>query len=589
MQFNFDYEIAALLFMAVILLHFVFVRQFPGSKMSIFRLLLISCSAQCVVNIASSIGLANPNLVPELVNEVFAFAFFALEGLSSFLIFLYFITVGEFSGRAKRGVLVFGILPFILFETMVILTPFYGFFYYFRDNVYYPGFGSCFGFFYMIYYFLLDIILVFWKRKEVGFRNLIIVPVYTASAILTILIQYKFREILLTGMGNAIMIMMIYLAMQNFGELLDSVTGIGNESAFMLQLKNILGHKAPAVVITIDIRQSHYTKTVLGYENCNQILRDVGSYLYQLGGRFHVFHNSGDIFTVLADSGEKGQKLLEKIRDRMQKEWTVQQNHVVLNAVMAVMHYPEDFTSIPDFVGMREYLLEIARIADYQAAIEADEIFIKSYQRRIAVELAVERAIREHSFEVYYQPIYAGGDHRINSLEALVRLLDKKLGFIPPDEFIPIAEKNGSIVRIGNQVLEEGCRFLAKHVLSNPSLGIETIHVNISAASCLRQNLAEMILPVLEKYHIPPSMITLMVAERTAIGAPELMRKHVKELGELGIGLIIKGFEKKEQGDIIERLGADCIQGNYYGHPLPEKECIRHIRSYNLDSEDYGK
>lgn len=78
------------------------------------------------------------------------------------------------------------------------------------------------------------------------------------------------------------------------------------------------------------------------------------------------------------------------------------------------------------------------------------------------------------------------------------------MGFISPEEFIPLAERDGNIIHIGEQVLEQCCRFLSKHVLSNGSLGIRTIHVNISMVQCLRQNLTETIRPVLESYHIPP-------------------------------------------------------------------------------------
>lgn len=81
------------------------------------------------------------------------------------------------------------------------------------------------------------------------------------------------------------------------------------------------------------------------------------------------------------------------------------------------------------------------------------------------------------------------------SLEALVRLRDDEIGLVPPDEFIPLAERDGSILHIGEQVLEDACQFLAKHVLSNPSMGIRTIQVNVSMVQCLRKNLVETIVP----------------------------------------------------------------------------------------------
>ena len=123
--------------------------------------------------------------------------------------------------------------------------------------------------------------------------------------------------------------------------------------------------------------------------------------------------------------------------------------------------------------------------------IETDAQMIEGYYRQNQIEMILERALRERSIQVYYQPIYSLKEKRIVSLEALARLFDGELGYIPPAEFIPIAEKNGDIIRIGEIVLEECCKFLSKHVLSNMSLGIRSIQINISVAQCMQQNLKE--------------------------------------------------------------------------------------------------
>ena len=100
MQYNYDFEIASLLIMIIILLHFVFVRQFPGEKTRVFGWLLFVCEAECLMNILSCVGLANAALVPQRLNEVLAFAFFVLEGASSYLVYRYFMAACAFRGRA---------------------------------------------------------------------------------------------------------------------------------------------------------------------------------------------------------------------------------------------------------------------------------------------------------------------------------------------------------------------------------------------------------------------------------------------------------------------------------------------------------
>lgn len=636
MQYNYDFEMASLLIMMILLVHFVFVRQFPGDKTKMFGMLLAVCMAECGANILSCVGLANATLVPQVVNEILAFAFFALEGLTSYLIFRYFMLVCRFEDREKKVVQLLGCIPFLFFCLMLVLTPFIGFFYYFKDGCYYQGFGADFGYLYINYYFALNIILVARRHRFVNLRTKVIVGTYTAVAFAMIVLQYNFKEVLLTSVGNMVMLVMIYLEMQNPSEMLDAVTGIGNESAFELQLENRRKRKAAGAVITVHLRKFHYIRTVVGFENSNELLRQVGAYLYRLSGKFHVFYVSGDSFTLFADTTEDKERILAAIKARFSEEWVVQENHIVLNIDMVILHYPKDFDTTAEYLGMRQFLLEAAGKSGAQAVVEADEETVAQYHRRRKVELAVAKAIRQKSFEVYYQPVYSLQEKCIVSLEALVRLCDEELGFISPEEFIPLAERDGNIVHIGAQVLEECCKFLARHVLSNDSLGIRTVHINISMAQCLRQNLTETIAPVLKKYHIPPSMITLEITECTAISTPERMKQHMDELGKmgvsfalddygsgnancsyliqfpfqeikidkdivwaafedekarivleneigtikrLGIPLVIEGIEQKEQSEMMERLGVDYIQGYYYGKPLPEKECLHYIRS----------
>lgn len=638
MRYNYDFEIAALVVMTIVLLHFLFVRQFPIDKTKTYFKLLLVCIWECIFNILSCIGIADAAVVPEKWNELLAFAFFVLEGLCSYYIFQYIMVICELGKRKSFLVKAAGILPFAFFELMVVLTPWNHFFYYFKDGVYHQGFGAWYGYAYISYYFLLNLILVLVHRKVVNARLKVIVFIYTAIAVGAIVLQYVVRGLLLTSTANVIILLMLYLAMQNSGELLDTVTGIANEKAFQMRLKNMIEDGEKKAIITVYIRHYHHITNMLGFENSNQILADVGLYLVKLCGRYHVFHNAEDTFTILVDSEKERESIEEQIKKRLMAGWWVQKNNVVLNTAIIIQHYPQDFSSISEYKSLWEYLLEYAKNAGNQVVFETNQQFLEKYRRRNKIEFAVERALREKSFEVYYQPIYSLKEKRIVSLEALVRLKDEELGFISPEEFIPLAEKNGMIHQMGEQVLEECCKFLSKHVLSNDSLGLKNIHVNVSAVQCLRQNLKETILSVLEKFHIPASMISLEITEGTAIRAPELMQKHMRELGkagihfalddygsgnancsylirfpfreikidkeivwayfedksarvvlqneistmkQLGLPLIVEGVENKEQSEEMERLGVDYIQGYYYGRPMPELECLRFIRKCN--------
>lgn len=636
-HYNYDFEIASLIIMTIILLHFWMVRQFPTRSGRVFLKLLFVCIGECIFNILSCMGIANAAFIPEIWNELFAFAFFALEGLCSYCIFSYMLTVCDLEKGSGRGIRVMGLIPFLFFEAMVIVNVWKPFFYYFDDGQYYQGEGAWFGYAYIVYYFLLNLLLILLYRKRIGKRMSVIILTYTATAVGAIVLQFEFRGQLLTSTANVIILLMLYLAMQGRNELVDVVTGVANEEAFSLQIKQMLQYREKKSVMTVHIRRFHHITSVIGFENGNQLLDDVGRFLVRQCGKFHVFQSAEDTFHIIADTEKERKRMEEEIKKRFLLGWQVQGNEVALDLALIVQHYPEDFSTIPEYKNMIEYLLERAKRETSQTIFETNASFLEKYRRRNSIELAMEQAIRQRSFEVYYQPIYSLKEKKITSLEALVRLRDGELGFISPEEFIPIAEKNGMILKIGEQVLEECCKFLSRHVLSNDSLGIRTVHVNVSAVQCFRQNLKETIIPVLEKFHVPPTMISLELTEGTAVRAPELLQRHMRELGklgmsfalddygsgnancsylirfpfqeikidkeivwayfenysarvvlqneinimkELGLPLIIEGIENKEQSDEMERLGVDYIQGYYYGRPMPEEDCLRYIRSF---------
>lgn len=646
MQYNYDFELAALLLMIIIFLHFVSIRQFPEEKNKVFGRLLGVCIAETAFNIASSIGLANTDFIPQIVNEFLAFAFFVLEGLCSWLMFQYVLLLCAFEKEKTKKISIFGSIPFVIFGLFVLANPWIGFYFYMEDGRYHQGFGADFGYLYIIFYYVLNIALIFIRKRIVDRYIKIVIISCAILAVAQILIQFYARGMLLTSAGNLFFVFMVYLAMQNPSGFLDPVTGVGNESAFTIFMTEMLKHDDHHMVVTVAVRQFQQINKLFGVENCNHLLEEIAGYFYKLCGKHCVFHMSGDSFTLLLTEDEAGRKILQQVQERFQKEWQIKQNPILLESLIIVQHFPEDFSTLPEYRGQWQFMMDRAKQNRGQQKFETDPKLLAEYERQTALEEVLQNAVKEKAFQVYYQPIYSLKDKRIVSLEALVRMQDPKLGFVSPDEFIPLAEKNGSIFQIGAIVLEECCRFLSKHVLPNPSLGIKTIQMNVSPAQCMQQNMCDSILPVLEQYHIPPSMITLEVTESAAVHAPELMQHHMEALGatgirfaaddygsgnsnfsnlirfpfrevkidkkvtwayfendvakvileneikimeQLGIPVVAEGVEEKEQSDVLEQLGVEYIQGYYYGKPMPEKECLRYIRNFISEPEEYGK
>ena len=151
------------------------------------------------------------------------------------------------------------------------------------------------------------------------------------------------------------------------------------------------------------------------------------------------------------------------------------------------MFNTENVCTINDVFDIIDYSLSEATQIKKNSIVFASADVLEKRRREIEITRAISNAISNRSSQVYYQPIYSLDEKCYTNIEALVRLFDDTLGFIPPDEFIAIAEKNGDILAIGEIVLEKVCGFIEQY--HPEESGIKAIHVNLSVVQCMQENI----------------------------------------------------------------------------------------------------
>lgn len=145
----------------------------------------------------------------------------------------------------------------------------------------------------------------------------------------------------------------------------------------------------------------------------------------------------------------------------------------------------------------------------------------------------LREALRFGRFEVYYQPIYSVQKKRYCSAEALIRLQDDQLGYISPEEFVPIAEQHGMIIEMGAFVFREVCRFITENRLWER--GIEYIDVNLSVVQCMQENLHEQLIAIMDEFHLPYHCINLEITETAAVISSDSLHNNMTRLMEKGV------------------------------------------------------
>jgi EAL domain-containing protein (putative c-di-GMP-specific phosphodiesterase class I) len=168
-----------------------------------------------------------------------------------------------------------------------------------------------------------------------------------------------------------------------------------------------------------------------------------------------------------------------------------------------------------------------------------DDALRSKAERRMATESALHRALEREEFTVHYQPIVDLSTGEMVSAEALLRWKHPDRGLISPDEFIPLAEKSGLIVRIGAWVLEQACRQLCEWQEVKPSMSLA---VNMSVRQILAPDVAGLVEDVLRRTGAPAESLCLELTESVFMEDIDYFGATLSSLKSLGVRLAIDDF-----------------------------------------------
>ena len=277
-----------------------------------------------------------------------------------------------------------------------------------------------------------------------------------------------------------------------------------------------------------------------------------------------------------------------------------------------------------------EYLESLVSQSGETQVIQNDRKTMDSFHYNKQVEQFLHRAIAEDLFEVYYQPVYSLHQQRFVTLEALSRLRHPELGWISPDIFIRLAEKNHLITQITELQLRRVCRFLRE----NPALraSIANVKINLSPLDLIHSESGSHLVRILGEYGLPCSCFQFEITETVATEYSASLTRVAESLQAAGIGLclddfgsgyanlntvmqlpfsvikldrsllfhictdknaalfyqsivsafcrlgyriVAEGVETQEEMELLRSWNVDMIQGYYFSRPLPPDDLLR--------------
>jgi EAL domain-containing protein (putative c-di-GMP-specific phosphodiesterase class I) len=263
------------------------------------------------------------------------------------------------------------------------------------------------------------------------------------------------------------------------------------------------------------------------------------------------YRMGGDEFVIIVppDSYGRIDKIMEEIKNAFATPWYLKDSDYYCTMSMGVVRFPDNGDNVSELIRKSDVAMYEAkksgknRIAEYSDNIDSSSI------HRLDLEKNMYDAISKscEEFEVYFQPIvsqFEGGKGKKKvkhiGAEALVRWNNDKLGFLNPDEFVPLAEYLGLINPIGNHVLKKACQCCRQW--NESGNGDFAVGVNLSVVQIMQNDIVDVIKSCIEENGIKPQNLILELTERLAINDLARTKQTLLDIKALGIRLALDDF-----------------------------------------------
>ncbi len=303
----------------------------------------------------------------------------------------------------------------------------------------------------------------------------------------------------------------------------------------------------------LDLDDFKHINDSLGHQYGDVLLQDISKAISNIDGITNsCYRMGGDEFVIIVppESYSKIDNIIDAIKDAFATPWYLKDSDYYCTMSMGLVRFPENGDNVSELIRKADVAMYEAkksgknRIAEYSDNIDSSSI------HRLDLEKNMYEAISKQcdEFEVYFQPIisdiayHKDGSKRYKHVgaEALVRWNSNNLGFLSPEEFVPLAEYLGLINPIGNHVLKKACECCRQW--NESGLGDFAVGVNLSVVQIMQTDIVEYIKECIESNNIKPQNLVLELTERLAINDLARTKQTLLDIKALGVRLALDDF-----------------------------------------------
>ena len=557
--------------------------------------------------------------------------FYLFQALLPYTLLCYIMTLHDNKLISVKKMLLAGIAT-ILLVSIVLTNPFTEKLFYFDISAGYVE-GPWYRLMYYSALFHLAVILILvisWK-KEFGPQKIKVILDILILCGCGGVIQLLYYPLLMTGFGMSLGILALFLTINNPNANRDSLTGVYNHLYLTRRSDELIAAGKSFHIITIYLYQLKHINKVAGVEGGDYILQLTAKKLEELCGS-RVFRITGKRFLVLTMSLQEYEYYITQIKKMFETDMQMDADSskpatpVILSGIV----HGQKLGASGLMLEYAEYLESLSMQNGMIEVIQDDQQTMDGFLYNKKVEQYLHTAIAQDLFEVYYQPVYSTEKNDFVTLEALSRLHHPELGWIAPDVFIQIAEKNHMIEQITDLQFKRICMFINEH--RGLMKKLFNIKVNLSSLDLMRSDCSSHFIRMMDDMDIQHDWIQFEITETVAteynaglgmvvdgfmaagvrlclddfgsgyanlntvmrlpFSAIKIDRtllfdicndkkramfyqSIIETFHRMGYSIVSEGVETEEEMSLLSSWGVDMIQGYYFSRPLPVEELLK--------------
>ncbi|MEB0042555.1 EAL domain-containing protein [Pseudomonas sp. MH10] len=347
----------------------------------------------------------------------------------------------------------------------------------------------------------------------------------------------------------------------------DPLTGLPNRTLFESRLQTALGHSHDAIgqgaVLFLDLDRFKHINDSLGHPVGDLLLKGIALRLKeQLRDVDTVSRLGGDEFIILLPGllhANDAETVANKLLAGFNAPFQAGEHEFFISASIGTCLFPADGSDVATLIKNADAAMYRSKAKGRNRVERYTRDLTSQASERIALEHELRRAIERNQLSLYYQPKLSLISQRLVGAEALIRWRHPTFGDVPPEHFIPLAEENGTIMQIGDWVLEQACRQLCEWNKTYQPFG--PLSVNLAGAQLRQPNLLRRIEQLLKECDLRPGCLQLEITENFIMSQAEEALAVLHKLKKIGVQLAIDDFGTGYSSlSYLKRLPLDILK-----------------------------